>query len=486
MRKLSSFVLGAALCGIVLAPSSAAARARGIATTTCDSCHGGRGAAELSLSGSPATFEPGEHVTFTLAIRAATIKVGGTYLSSNGVGTLTPISGEGLVAATDALMHDMPKAANDGEVTFRFDWQAPAKPGAVTFVVAGLAGNGDGRSSQGDAAGYREFQFVFGCEGREYYRDSDRDGYGTDELPTVLGCADSAPDQLAPVAGDCDDYNEALHPDAGELCNGKDDNCDGQIDEGLDAVMLWPDADGDGFYASQSGTPKLGCVGLKGYAAQPGDCAPNDANVHPGAAEVCNERDDNCDGRVDERVRPQCGVGWCRRDSVTCSPDDCRPGEPTPETCNLLDDDCNGIIDDGAPCAAGTACIDGRCQPNGTVGAAGGSGGSSGAGAMSNGAGSTGAASSGGVDGAASGSNSLGGSITGCAPSGCGGSAGTDTSASRGGAPSSANDGATVGCSLTGRSDASAWLAALGFAALLRRSRRRARSPFAGRWLGLE
>jgi hypothetical protein len=469
LQLRASALLGAAICGIVLAPSSVAeARSRGIVSSSCDGCHGSSSKAELSLAPSPASFEPGARVTFTLGIRSPTIKVGGAYLGPN-VGTLTPISGEGLVAATDSLIHDAPKPASGGQVTFRFEWQAPSTPGAVTFVVAALAANGDGGTSL-DAPGYGEFQFVFGCEGREYFRDSDRDGYGTAELPTVLGCADSAPDQLAAIDGDCDDYNEALHPGATELCNTKDDNCDGQIDEGLDAAMLWPDADGDGYYASQSGTPKVGCTGLKGYAALPGDCSPSNAAVHPGAPELCNYSDDNCDGRVDERVRPQCGSGWCRRDSPTCSPEDCVPGVPTAETCNLLDDDCNGVIDDGAPCGAGMSCVSGGCQPGGAVGSMGGSTASSG-GMSTAGVNAGGAVTSGGaMFGGSNGSSSLGGTA-GCGASGCASPGGAN--ASRGGvANGAATPGTHAGCGVAGGvRGASAWLSALALAVLFQRVR---------------
>jgi hypothetical protein len=373
------------------------------------------------------------------------LKVAGTSLFAN-AGTLSPITGEGLVASTDTLIHDSPKPANTGEVTFRFTWQAPDKPGAVTFVVAAVAANGDGRSS-GDAPGYREFQFAFGCQGREYYRDSDRDGYGTNDLPTVLACDGDPPDQLALVGGDCDDYNDALHPGATELCNGKDDDCDGQIDQGLDSLMLWPDTDGDGYYASQTGTPKVGCTGLKGYAALPGDCAPSDPSVHPGATETCNGRDDNCDGRADERVRPQCGLGWCRRESPTCNPNDCQPGQPMPETCNQFDDDCNGIDDDGLVCSNG-------------------SGGSSAGGV--NGAG--------GIVSAAGGSmNGVGGNVSGA--SGGVNAAGGNVSGASGGAskPATEDDGAGCGVARGSRGSrgASGWIAVLASAALLRRGRRR-------------
>jgi hypothetical protein len=99
--------------------------------------------------------------------------------------------------------------------------------------------------------------------------------------------------------------------------------------------------------------------------------------VNPGAKEVCNLKDDNCDGRADERVRPQCGFGWCRRDSPTCEAMDCRPGEPNAETCNQFDDDCDGEIDNDA-CGPGMLCMASACVPAGAADGGGGGGGGGG------------------------------------------------------------------------------------------------------------
>src|SRR5690606_12617395 len=128
----------------------------------------------------------------------------------------------------------------------------------------------------------------------------------------------TVPPGYSAVPGDCDDYRPEVHPGASEKCNGRDDNCNGLIDEDAVLVELWPDRDGDGYYASQVGEPLLGCVPTPGYAAEPGDCDDDNPDVHPGAIEICNYIDDNCDGRIDERVRPRCGVGWCERESFSC------------------------------------------------------------------------------------------------------------------------------------------------------------------------
>ncbi len=312
----------------------------------------------------PAQFGPGDSVVFTLTVRAPALAVGGAYVTTGNVGVLRARSGGGLAAQGQGLSHSSPKAAVGGVVSFELDWQAPSEPGAVRFFVAALAANGNGASS-GDSPGFRDFDWTFGCEGVTSYVDLDRDGYGAKALGTRLHCANaSAPPGFADLDGDCDENDEKAHPGATEVCNKKDDDCDGLVDEGAPPVSMWPDADGDGFYAAQSGAAKVGCGNVPGYAAAGGDCDDLDAAIHPNANETCNARDDDCDGEVDERVRPQCGVGWCSRYSSTCDALDCRPGEPAVETCNAFDDDCDGELDNNDACAA-PPCVSGSCGGGG-------------------------------------------------------------------------------------------------------------------------
>jgi hypothetical protein len=355
-----------------LLTTPALARRNGIATAGCDGCHGSANASTSMLSASPAEFLPGEQVTFTLTVRGAGSEAAGVFVPAPLAGTLSTIAGEGLTLSTAGLTHSAPKAMQNGEASFRFAWKAPAEHGAVDFLIYSLGANGDQRSS-GDQPGRARFDFVYGCSPQTFYYDSDGDGYGGDRLEPALGCAGEPPVGYAEVADDCDESIATIHPGAEELCNQKDDDCDGEVDEDSTPVELWPDPDGDGYHDG-TGVSVLGCVPLEGYAADAGDCAMSDADRSPGQAEVCNLFDDNCDGRVDERVRPQCGEGWCRRDSINCDPSGCTPGAPVVERCNLLDDDCDAEVDEGELCAAGEACLSGSCVP--LEGAGGGGGGS--------------------------------------------------------------------------------------------------------------
>jgi hypothetical protein len=340
------------------------ARSGGIAASGCTGCHRGGQAGTLSLTANPPTFNPGDRVELTLNLMGA-YTTGGVYLTTGDVGDLQAIANQGLTKVSGGMVHNQPKPASGGAIQFRFAWVAPTTPGAVRLSVYAIGANGN-RNSSGDTPLEGTYDFVYGCTGKTFYLDGDADGVGRVDF-SMLGCADAPPMGFVPAMGDCDDYRKTTFPGAAELCNMVDDNCDGQIDENAVPVELWPDADGDGYYDARSektGMPKIGCAGLKGWAAEPGDCQPMNKAVHAGAQETCNGIDDDCDGDIDERVRPTCGEGWCRRESPGCDMMYCTPGAPVAEKCNFLDDDCDGETDEdpnlcpqGQTCAAGS-CID--------------------------------------------------------------------------------------------------------------------------------
>ncbi len=352
--------VGASLA-LLTSSSIAAAHSGGVGGPDCVGCHGG-GDYSAAVTASPATFGPGDTVTMTLTVNASG-SVLGTFMAAD-TGSLAPISGQGLATVPQGITHTSPKNMSGGTASFAFQYTAASQPGAVRLDVSTLVGNGNGKSS-GDQ-GQRIFaDFVYGCPPQTYYRDFDGDGFGRDDDP-LIHCAGSPPNGYATEAGDCNDNSEKVFPGAVEVCNQVDDDCNGLVDDDAIPVELYPDADGDGYYGSEeflSGDMMVGCVPSEGYAAEGGDCQPEDPLINPGQEEVCNLYDDNCNNKVDEKVRPRCGTGWCAAESSNCEPEGCFPGDPREETCNLFDDDCDGLVDDGAPCDPGLECIAGECRP---------------------------------------------------------------------------------------------------------------------------
>ena len=118
-------------------------------------------------------------------------------------------------------------------------------------------------------------------------------------------CADTAGSGAVDSDGDthnesvdCDDSNPAVHPDAAEVCNGIDDDCDGAIDEGLPVYSSWVDGDGDGYGDPEA--PKVETCDEQGRVVLAADCDDADPGIHAFAAEDCNNGvDDDCDGRTD-------------------------------------------------------------------------------------------------------------------------------------------------------------------------------------------
>lgn len=126
-----------------------------------------------------------------------------------------------------------------------------------------------------------------------FYLDADNDGYGNPaQTITAFGC--NPPWGYSRNAFDCNDNNYYIYPGAWEYCNGIDDNCDGNIDEGV-APTWYADTDGDGY--GDPNTTQIACNPPQGYVSNNWDCVDTDAYIHPGALEDCtNLTDENCDG----------------------------------------------------------------------------------------------------------------------------------------------------------------------------------------------
>ncbi|MCH9682296.1 MAG: hypothetical protein K0V04_12730 [Deltaproteobacteria bacterium] len=380
MRLLLIIVAGFTLALLPL--GTAWAYSGGVSGGGCG-CHGS-GEVAIDVSTNPAMIGLGETVTVMITISSGTAAEAGLFLESDGdEGEFDPIAGQGLAEVNNGVTHTQPQQINGGQAQFAIDWTAPNEPGAVRFDVWAVAANGNNNSG-GDDADNAAFDFVFGCAPQTYYRDFDGDGFGRTNQPRTF-CAGQGPSGYADQPDDCDDNRAETYPGATEFCNQIDDDCDDEIDEQALPVALYPDADGDGYYGLaefSSGEMMMGCVPTVGWAAESGDCRPEDPAINPSVEEVCNGFDDDCDSDVDERVRPQCGVGWCRRESLNCEPEFCMPGPPREEECNFFDDDCDGLLDEDTPCPDGESCQAGECRPMepGGVDTSGGPGGTSGTG----------------------------------------------------------------------------------------------------------
>ena len=193
-----------------------------------------------------------------------------------------------------------------------------------------------------------------------YFPDDDGDGYGI-ERGSVFAC--EAPEGFVPQGGDCHDGDLTIYPGAPELCDNLDNDCNGLVED--DGVVPWyPDSDSDGIGAI--GIALDACEPPEGFVSVTGDCDDADHDVLPGAIEVCDGIDNNCDGRVDEDLlgtfyADSDGDGYGTHVQTTAcelpegfavdggdcndESDQAYPGGT--EVCDYLDNNCDGVVDEG-------------------------------------------------------------------------------------------------------------------------------------------
>ena len=130
------------------------------------------------------------------------------------------------------------------------------------------------------------------CNGGKSTSDADESVPSDTDTDTTVSTLDGDGDGFA-ATEDCDDTDPAVNPDADEICDEKDNDCDTFIDLDPVAPLLYADIDLDGF-----GDPATGvgsCFPLAGHVEDSSDCNDSDATVSPAAEESCNDRDDDCD-----------------------------------------------------------------------------------------------------------------------------------------------------------------------------------------------
>lgn len=180
-----------------------------------------------------------------------------------------------------------------------------------------------------------------------FYADADQDGYYSFE--------------------DCDDNNAAISPNALELCDGIDNNCNGLTDD-TQTFTYYVDVDQDGFGSDAISMDTCLLFAPAGFTDNNADCDDANASINPDALEACDGIDNNCNGLVDDTQfytyyadADQDGFGSQIVSIDTCllpvpagyvtNNEDCDDTNAAinpfaDEVCDGLDNDCNGLVDD--------------------------------------------------------------------------------------------------------------------------------------------
>ncbi len=216
-----------------------------------------------------------------------------------------------------------------------------------------------------------------------YYKDLDSDGKGNLNLKVQ---ASSTPAGYVSDSTDCNDGDATIYLNAPELCDGKDNDCDGVIDDGLGTLTpFYHDYDGDGYGTTDTYNDEnynsiiYACTAPEGYVDNNLDCDDRDEYTYPDAEDYDDCMDNDCDGRIDEdaprtqyypdRDRDNYGDANSEADeellltrcewaeyyrsyvanNLDCDDNDSdvNPDPEMQEICDGKDNDCDGVIDEG-------------------------------------------------------------------------------------------------------------------------------------------
>ncbi len=147
-----------------------------------------------------------------------------------------------------------------------------------------------------DCSGTTNDEDAYGCE--DYYVDADGDGFGLEGSSPRCLCEPEG-DYTSKYPSDCNDEAAEAYLGAQEVCDGLDNDCDGEVDgSGAEDSSLWYlDADGDGYGGYDA---VRDCEAPEGYVAESGDCDDENPYVNPGEPEHCDGIDNDCSSSTDE------------------------------------------------------------------------------------------------------------------------------------------------------------------------------------------